>query len=233
MPTVYLKLSHTNINLVERKRTAAVLAAELNQPDLPKLIERFLYDQLYAETGSVASNGHQSLPQFHGKISVYMSAISTFCAPSDLSGISGMWHERVQATLSWNRGPSQHDCVFVNVDPNTKGFLGLDVARVHLFFSIDYQGITYPCALIRWMSCLGDKPDEDTGMWMVEPASNADGTPFMSVIHLDCILRAAHLIGICGDMFLHKDLSFNQSLDAFVAFYVNKFVDHHAFEIAY
>ena len=122
---------------------------------------------------------------------------------------------------------------FVNVDPNTKGFLGLDVARVHLFFSIDYQGITYPCALIWWMSCLGDKPDEDTGMWMVEPASNADGTPFMSVIHLDCILRAAHLIGICGDMFLHKDLSFNQSLDAFVAFYVNKFVDHHAFEIAY
>lgn len=90
MPTVYLKLSHTNINLVERKRTAAVLAAELNQPDLPKLIERFLYDQLYAKTGSVASNGHQPLPQFHGKISVYMSAISTFCAPSDLSGISGM-----------------------------------------------------------------------------------------------------------------------------------------------
>ena len=47
---MYLKLLHTNINLVERKQTAAVLAAELNQPDLPELIERFLYDQLYTET---------------------------------------------------------------------------------------------------------------------------------------------------------------------------------------
>ena len=72
-----------------------------------------------------------------------------------------------------------------------------------------------------------------TGMWVVEPDFNADGSPLVSVIHLDCILRAAHLIGVCSSDFLPKELSFHHSLDAFLSFYVNKFIDHHAFEIAF
>jgi hypothetical protein len=43
------------------------------------------------------------------------------------------------------------------------------------------------------MTRSSNKPDEDTGMWVVEPDFNADGSPLVSVIHLDCILRAATL----------------------------------------
>ncbi|KAH9992996.1 hypothetical protein BJV74DRAFT_771309 [Russula compacta] len=109
----------------------------------------------------------------------------------------------------------------------------LDVARVYLFFSIDFHGTTYPCALVQWMSHIGGKPDEDTGMWMVQPDFDVNGSPLVSVIHLDCILRAAHLIGVCSDDFLPKELAFYQSLDTFLSFYVNKFIDHQAFEIAF
>jgi hypothetical protein len=170
---------------------------------------------------------------------VYTSAISTFRAPSDLSGIGGMRRERIRATPTWKKGSAasapasaRYDCVFVNTDPAANGFLGLDVARVRLFFSFEFCHVTYPCALIQWMSRLGSEPDEDTGMWMVEPDFNASGSPIMAVIHLDCILRAAHLIGVCNSDFVPKDLTCDQSLDAFLAFYVNRFVDHHAFEIA-
>jgi hypothetical protein len=207
--------------------------AEVNQPDFLQLIRRFLHDQLYANSETESSGDHSTLPHFHGRVSVYLSAISTFHAPSDLSGISGMRRERIRATPSWKKGPPRYDCVFVSTDPAADGFLGLDVARVRLFFSIDFCGVTYPCALVQWMSRSSSRPDEDTGMWVVEPDFNADGSPLMSVIHLDSILRAAHLIGVCGNEFLPKELSFHHSLDAFLSFYVNKFIDHHAFEIAF
>ncbi|KAH9962527.1 hypothetical protein BJV74DRAFT_787097, partial [Russula compacta] len=74
---------------------------------------------------------------------------------------------------------------------------------------------------------------EDTGMWTVEPDFNADGSLSVSVIHLDCILQVVHLIGMCGDDFLPKGLLFHHSLNAFPAFYVNKFIDHHTFEIVF
>jgi hypothetical protein len=226
--------SPTEVIWVERKRTAAVLAAELNQPNFVQLIRQFLCDQLCTDSGSQSCDNHpSSLPQFHGKISVYTSAISTFRAPSDLSGIGGMRRERIRATPTWKNGAARYDCVFVNTNPEANGFLGLDVARVRLFFSIESRGKTYPCALVQWMSRLGSEPDENTGMWIVEPDVNASGSPIVSVIHLDSILRAAHLIGVYGDKYLPKELAFHQSLDTFPAFYVNKFVDHHAFEIAF
>jgi len=59
--------------------------------------------------------------------------------------------------------------------------------------------------------------------------------PLLEVIHLDTILRGAHLVGVSGSDFLPLDraLTFSKSLDAFSTFYVNKFVDHHAHEIAF
>jgi hypothetical protein len=143
-----------------------------------------------------------------------------------------MRREWIRATPSWRKGPPRYDCVFVTTDEAAEGFRGLDVVRVALFFSFDFRGTTYPCALVRWMSCCGDEPDEDTGMWVVKPELDADGSPSSSIVHLDCILRAAHLIGVYGDEVIPIELSFDQSLDAFRAFYVNRFIDHHAFEIA-
>ena len=111
---------------------------------------------------------------------------------------------------------------------------GLDVGRVRLFFSFNHRGTKYPCALIHWYSRVGDAPDEDTGMWIVKPDVNPDdGLPTMAVIHLDTIVCAAHLLGVYGEDYLPKDLSLEYSLDAFHEYYVNKFIDHHAFEIAF
>ncbi|KAH7921240.1 hypothetical protein BV22DRAFT_1019790, partial [Leucogyrophana mollusca] len=53
------------------------------------------------------------------------------------------------------------------------------------------------------------------------------------VIHTDTIYRAAHLIPVYGVEFVPDNLKFHHSYDAFHTFYVNKYADHHAFEIAF
>ena len=167
---------------------------------------------------------------FYGKITVYPSAVATFHAPSDISGTGGMRSERIRAVASWRNGPSRFDTVFVHTNSNAEGMLGLDVACVRLFFSFTYEGLKYPCALVRWFSRKGDSPDNITGMWIVEP-SDDDGET-VAVIHLDTIVRAAHLLPVFGSERVSRSLSFTDTLDKFSSFYVNKYVDHHAFEIA-
>ena len=71
------------------------------------------------------------------------------------------------------------------------------------------------------------------GMWVVEPDIDKTGSPFASIIYTDSILCVAHLIGVCGEAFVPKNLTPDNSLDLFYSFYINKFVDHHAFEIAH
>jgi hypothetical protein len=70
-------------------------------------------------------------------------------------------------------------------------------------------------------------------MWVVRPEFDKDDSPSISIIHIDTIIRAVHLIGVCRDDFLPKTLCFHDSLDTFRAFFVNKYADHHAFEIAF
>ena len=143
-----------------------------------------------------------------------------------------MHREHIRATPSWRQGPPRYDCAFVNSRPELDGMRGLDVVRILRFFSLNFRGVTYPCALVCWFSLVSDERDEDTGMWMVQPAVTDDGLPDISIIHLDCIVRAAHLLPIYGDNPIPHSISLHDTLDAFVAFYVNKYVDHHAFEIA-
>ena len=98
------------------------------------------------------------------------------------------------------------------------------------FFSFSHDGVEYPCALVRWFSHVGDSPDEPTGMWIVQP----DGDESLpSIIHLDTVVRAAHLLPVFGPEYVSRTLSFTDTLDTFTEFYVNKFADHHAFEIAF
>jgi hypothetical protein len=205
------------------------LATELNIPNFPILIRQFLYDQLHLDGPLTSSEVPlTACPSFDGKVAVYLSAVATYYAPSDPSGIGGMRRERIRATPSWRKGPSRYDCVLVNSNQDLEGMRGLDIARVLCFFSFNFRGTTYPCALIRWFSHIGDGPDVDTGMWMVKPVPNADGP--LAVIHLDCVVRAAHLIGVYGNSFLPPGFHFSRSLDSFRAFYVNKYADHHMFE---
>jgi hypothetical protein len=173
-------------------------------------------------------------PAFYGKISLHPSAVATFYAPSDICGIHGMRRERIRAVPAWRKEHAQYDCVFVNMDPlaSAAGFLGLEVARVRQFFSFTARGKYYPAALVQWFHRSAEEPDKETGMWIIERDQNPDGSFCFDIIHLDTIIRAAHLIGVFGEAFVPEDLPFNQSLDAFHSFYVNRFIDHHAFEIA-
>lgn len=167
------------------------------------------------------------------KIYVHSSAIATFYAPSDICGTGGMRRERMHAVTSWRRGKPRYDCVFVNTDECERGMRGLSVARARVFFSVTVNRIKYPCALVHWYSRLGDSPDENTGMWVVEPDILDDGRPRTAIIHLDTIVRLAHLLPIYGEEVAPRGVKYTDSLDTFIEFYVNKFADHHAFEIAF
>ena len=144
-----------------------------------------------------------------------------------------MHRERIRATPSWKRGPGRYDCIFIDKDPALDGFRGLHVARVNFFSSFRFQSITYSCALVQWFSTYGDSPCEDTGMWRVVPDYDVGGQRMASIIHVDSILRAAHLIGAAGSQILPRGFSFSDSLSSFRLFYVNKYADHHAHEIAF
>jgi hypothetical protein len=170
-------------------------------------------------------------PPFDGMISVFASAAANYYAPSDPSGISGMRREHIRSTSSWRQGPARYDCAFVNSGPELEIIHGLSIVRILLFFSFIFNDKTYPCAFVRWFSRIADERDEDTGMWMVQPEVEDDGSPSISVIHIDCIFRAAHLLPIYGDEPIDS-ISPHDSLDVFSGFYVNKYIDHHAFRIA-
>ena len=70
-------------------------------------------------------------------------------------------------------------------------------------------------------------------MWMVERDWEEDGTQTMGVIHVDSIVRGAHLIPVFGEEFVPRHINFSNSLDYYAAYYVNKFADHHSHEIAF
>jgi hypothetical protein len=216
---------------VVRTRNIYDLATEIQHPQFPMLISRFLYGQLYPDNILSSSDVPlTSCPSYTGKIRVHNSAVSMFHAPSDPSGIGGMHREHIRAVSSWRKGPGRYDCVFLNRNPDLPGMKGLDVVRILLFFSFDFSGTTYPCALVHWYTLIGDEPDDETGMWIVQPEVGHDGVPVTSIVHLDCIVRAAHLIGVFGNTSIPKTLHFSHSLDSFKYFYVNKFIDHHAFK---
>ena len=70
-------------------------------------------------------------------------------------------------------------------------------------------------------------------MWMVEPDILTDGSCLLAVIHIDTIYRAAHLMPVYRTaQFIDCSLRMHNSLDTFSLFYINKFADHNAFEIA-
>ena len=110
---------------------------------------------------------------------------------------------------------------------------GLLVARVYLFFRFSHDSINYPCALVHWFST-SDEPDAATGFWVVKPESTHRGARHMGVIHIDSIIRGAHLLPrFPSDVPVYREINYMNVLDLYNSFYVNKFIDHHAFEIAF
>ena len=161
--------------------------------DVTALIRRFLFDQKYPDSEIPGSDISLTLcPRFSGTISIYHSAIATYFAPSDTSGLGGMHRERIRATPAWNRGESsvpRYDCVLVQVSPEDEGFRSMQVARIRSFFSIKHGNNTFPCALVEWYQTVGSGPDRDIGMWVIKPEYTANRQRCVAaVIHLDSIV---------------------------------------------
>lgn len=212
---------------------------QVDEPDLTRLIQEFVYEQRHP--GSCARD-IPNLPPFYEKITIHTAAVATFHAPSDLAGIGGMKRERIHAVSRWRKGPGRYDTLFINAasddvdddaeDSSPRGILGLEVARAHLFFSFTLDRVKYPCALVHWFSRSTDTPSDVTGMYTVEPDRLPNGQPATAVVHLDTVFRAAHLLPVFSN---HPPLSrhqrHEQTLDSFSEFYVNRYIDHHAFEV--
>jgi hypothetical protein len=70
-------------------------------------------------------------------------------------------------------------------------------------------------------------------MWLVEPEFDAN-EPHLAIIHIDTIFCAAHLTPTYQtNQYISRSLTMHDTLDTFKRFYVNKFVDHHAFDISF
>ena len=153
--------------------------------------------------------------------------------PSNPSTTVGMYHETIQATPSWNWGkiPGPHfDCIFVlNGEGSELNLSGLLVAYILHFFSFAIDGELHQCALIHWYSICGDQPDPNNGMWVVTP-DYFGSAPSVSVIHIDSIFHAAHLLPIFNKNPLPQMLNYTSTLDSFKAFYVNNYIDYHTYK---
>ena len=205
-------------------------AESLQQPSFPKLLQKFLYKQLRQNNTEFPTWGAHL--RIDGKIHAFFSAMVTFHAPSDISGISSMWREHIRAMSSWRRGQARYDTVLVNTNPEDGGVRRFEVAHVFFPFSFWYDNKEYPCALTKWNSHVGFKPDADTGLWMVEPDTNDSGDPCLAIIHLDSIYRAVHLLlAHRNSTFVDHSITMHSLLDMFQLFYNNKFSDHQSFEV--
>ncbi|KAG2132524.1 uncharacterized protein EDB93DRAFT_1309634 [Suillus bovinus] len=181
---------------------------ELDIPSFPTLIRLFLYDQIHADNHhSSADVPLRDCPSYTGPIKIFHSAAATFIAPSDPSGIPGMRREHIRVVPSWRKGPARFDCAFVNTDDRHDRMLSMDVVRIFCFFSFTFTNShTYPCALVQWFHRIAEERDELTGMWMVAPSFNEDGSRDLSIIHIDSIIRGAHLLPIFGTQLVPRGL---------------------------
>ena len=212
------------------------MAIKSKIPNLIFLTQKFLFHQLNQggidESSCISPSSYDLSDTV---VHVYHSALALFYAPSDVSGIGGMRREHIRATPSWRKGRPRYDTIFVETDSTKLGMRGLHIARAFLFFSFTFDYTEYSCALIQWYEAVDDMPDDETRMWIVEPEFLEDATPSYAVVHVDCILRAAHLIPVYGENYVQEyhEIDPSTTLDKFKSFYVNKYVDGHANEIAF
>ncbi|KAJ6463659.1 hypothetical protein DFH09DRAFT_1267437 [Mycena vulgaris] len=213
-------------------RYPSELAQHIHLPSFPALLVNFLTDQLHSDSYSDNGSDIDQSDIDTTPISVFHSAVATFYAPSDPSGLRGMRRERIRSTPSWRKHGARRDCAFAVEDQDKPGFRGMSVVRVKLLFSFTHDGVDYPCALVEWFKKVGRSPDIYTGMWVVEPEYRGKNR-LVTILHLDSLLRGAHLIPVFGSSHIPVGFPFKHSLDAFKAFHVNKYIDHHANEIAF
>jgi hypothetical protein len=84
------------------------------------------------------------------------------------------------------------------------------VAFMRLFFSFHHNLVKCPCALVDWYSHMSNSPDENAGMWMVEPVPVTEddfSKSCAAILYLNTIVWAAHLIPVFDHRFVSQTLS--------------------------
>ena len=230
--------------LAERRVDAKIVAKDAKQSNLVDLIRILLrqHSQSRANTALPSSSDYEDFTDVH-PLTTYNSAVAMFYAPSDLSGTGGMRKEQIHAVSHWRGSHPRFDTVLLK--PSSDSELTSDdeltinsysIARVRLFFSFEYDQASYECALVHDYQVVNPSPDDITGMATVKRAMRGS-LERARVIPLNNILRAVHLIPIfsqLGTTQIPKRYKHESTLDdrqLFKQFYVNKFVDHHAFEL--
>jgi len=84
--------------------TANEFAHSLGHPDIIGKLCLFIVNQTHANSGSnmsLTDSSDNQPSEFDDLITLYPSAVATYFAPSDLSGIGGMHSECIRATPNW------------------------------------------------------------------------------------------------------------------------------------
>ncbi|TFK95329.1 hypothetical protein BDV98DRAFT_643122 [Pterulicium gracile] len=186
-----MKLAHTPAR--GYPSSVHALAEHTGYFDLPRLIKVLLWDRLWAVLHNKAMPCDFDPLEDCKTLRVFHSAVASFYAPSDYCGIGGMRTERIRSTPNWRGEGPRRDCVFAELDSESadNGFRGMTVLPVMLFFSFEFKGHVFPCALVEWFSPVGTGPHPDSGMWLVKADKNQrSGLRDHTVVHLDVLLRA-------------------------------------------
>ena len=212
------------------RRTHMSDIEERLQPNFKRLVQEHLRRQL----GVLEQGLDFDVEDYEVPITTYNSAVAKFYAPSDLSGMHGMRRERIRAVPKWRNGLGRYDTMLIQHSGARTVLSGFTIGRVRLFFSYIYSGERHTCALVHDWEVVGEEPDPDTGFWVVR-RSYSGSRPHARVISLNDILRAVHLIPVYKEHrhSIDRTLHFSGTLDNrdFRRFYVNHYIDHHAFEI--
>ncbi len=159
-----------------------------------------------------------------------------------------MRKETIHAVKSWQGGPSRFDTVLVKLGPEDQELesdadkplvKSFTIACTRLFFSFHHNHASHACALVHDYDVVNPSPDENTGMAIVKRAMWGS-KPRAQVIPLDNIFWAVHLIPVFkllksgqNNMTIPRGHKHKSMLDdkRFTQFYINKYIDHHTFEI--
>jgi hypothetical protein len=159
--------------------TAKALATHIQEPRFVELLQQFVYEQVNgASSADVPLN---DCPSFVGAISIFHSVIACFYAPSNLCGASGMYHECIHSNPNWHGEYARYDMMFVVLDAELDSMPGMAIGHACLLFSFKFRNKVHSCTLVHWLVPLDD-PDEDTGMWVVQPEFHSNGSHTLSII---------------------------------------------------
>ena len=140
------------------------MARYINQPQLPLLLQQFLFDQLYPDAPPAYEVPEDRLPVIESGMLVYHSARALFHSPGDISGTHGMGSQMIRSSPQKRSSHEHRDCNLVVVEEDKPAMTGMIVRRIQCFLSFSHLDNHYCCELIDHFKCVGTRPDPVTGL---------------------------------------------------------------------